>query len=201
MIPEGYVKFSCAWDRRAVELPDSIYTSLERWRNKLYSIELIGAYPDGIGYGNISARIPGENRFFISGSATGGLRELGPEHYARVDNYDVDKNTLTCTGQTKASSESLSHAAVYMAFGGIGAVIHIHSKALWVENLDNLPTTDRHAEYGTPEMAREVSRLVGAVEDSKGGLIVMGGHEDGIIAFGSNLDIAGERILSLVKGA
>lgn len=199
MVPEGYVKFRCSWDKMPIELPESVYRELEGWRGRLFALELVGAYPDGIGYGNISVRMPDSDRFFISGSATGGLPALQPEHYSRVDVFDIDGNSLHCSGPTKASSESLSHAAVYLVSRNIGAVIHVHSKNLWNAQLNRLPTTDRSAEYGTPEMAKEVSRIAGNVRGAVSGLIVMGGHEDGIIAYGPDLDTAGELLLALFK--
>jgi hypothetical protein len=58
-----------------------------------------------------------------------------------------------------ASSESLTHAAVYSGDGAAGAVIHCHADALWQRLVGRVPTTSAEVAYGTPEMAGEVLRL------------------------------------------
>jgi L-ribulose-5-phosphate 4-epimerase len=74
---------------------------------------------------------PGKNIFVITGSGTGSLKKLSAEHYTRVTAYDLLKNTLTSAGPIKASSESLTHAAVYETLPLINTVLHIHHLALW----------------------------------------------------------------------
>jgi L-ribulose-5-phosphate 4-epimerase len=197
---EGYVKFGCIWEERPVTLPIDQLDGLDLWRRKLYELHLIGAYDDGIGFGNISVRRGVSNAFFITGSATGSLPLLASEHYALVERFDIAGNTLECTGTTKASSESLSHAAVYVVSPVTGAVIHVHSNDLWQRGMYVHPTTDPKAEYGTPEMALEVSRIVEEQGSESGGIIVMGGHQDGIISYGSDLTEAGHRIVALIQG-
>jgi hypothetical protein len=46
-------------------------------------MEMIGVLPDGIGYGNVSARIAGTNRFVVTGSGTGLKFPIAPEHFLR----------------------------------------------------------------------------------------------------------------------
>jgi hypothetical protein len=48
-------------------------------------------------------------------------------------------------------------------------------------------------------MAKEVSRIAGKAPGATSGIIIMGGHEDGIIAYGPDLDTAGELLLRLYK--
>jgi L-ribulose-5-phosphate 4-epimerase len=42
----------------------------------------------------------------------------------------IRKNSLTCQGQVKASSKSLTHAAIYAANPRVKAVIHVHCLSL-----------------------------------------------------------------------
>ena len=56
MIDEGYIKFNSDWEKQAA-FEDERLDELLRYRQLLYGLELIGAYPDGIGYGNISLRL------------------------------------------------------------------------------------------------------------------------------------------------
>jgi hypothetical protein len=55
MMDEGYIKFKCNLIKDK-PLPMAALSEINQWRNKLYQVGLIGAYADGIGYGNISIR-------------------------------------------------------------------------------------------------------------------------------------------------
>ena len=196
---EGTLKFDCHLTKEAIQIPPTLFTPLNYWRNELWHRQLIGCYPDGIGYGNISIRVPRSSQFYISGTATGGIPELDQTHYPLVERCDATINTLWCRGQIRASAESMSHAAVYEANPEIGAVVHIHNRELWERYLDVLPTTDKKVDYGTPGMAYEISRIMTlpVVRDKK--VFVMGGHEEGIIVFGKTIEEASLVILELVK--
>lgn len=61
---EGYIKFNCHWKQEEFLFQEEIFRQLEAARTKLYDLGLIGMYPDGIGFGNISAR-SGEGESFI----------------------------------------------------------------------------------------------------------------------------------------
>lgn len=190
---KGYVQFRCEWERAAAPV-GPVVADLVRWRNRLRDLCLIGVYPDGIGFGNVSGRVPGG--FVISGTGTGGVADAGPEHFCEVVWADPDANALGCRGPVAASSESLSHTAVYAADPSAGAVIHVHHLGLWDALRGVLPTTDPAAEAGTPEMAVAVRAVVRA--GVPGGVFVMGGHREGLVAFGRNTEEAGGRLLAVV---
>lgn len=174
---------------------------IKAWRKIMYLMRLIGQNPNrygGFGYGNISRRLissefPKEkNAFVISGSQTGHLSELTEEHYTLVTDCRPEENYVAAQGPIRPSSESLTHAALYRADGGIYAVIHAHSPEIWqnAEKL-NIPATSETAEYGTPEMAAEIFRLLSDTRLKEKGIFAMGGHEDGIVSFGKSLETAG----------
>jgi len=194
---EGSIKFECHLASEKIVIPSELFIPLNFWRDELWSKCLIGAYPDGIGYGNISVRVPGSEQFYISGTATGGIPELGQIHYPLVERCDPDRNTIWCRGLIKASAESMSHSAIYSADSEAGAVVHIHNRKLWQKYIDVLPTTDKQVEYGTTEMAHEIRRIMGDMQTSNKRVIVMGGHEEGIIAFGKTVEEAALAILAL----
>lgn len=194
---EGVIKFNCIWDQARVSFPISEYMALEKARSALFDRGLIGAYPDGIGFGNISARSKDDISFIISGSATGGLSKLIPEDYALVTGYNIAQNTIFCTGFIQASSESLTHAAIYHAVPHTGAVIHIHCLWLWEKLMDQYPSTPAGIEYGTPEMAQAVGQLAFSIKEGEEKIIVMGGHREGILAFGPHIKDAMQSILSV----
>lgn len=190
----GSVKYECTWEKTVpFDLPT--IKDLNLCREKLYKLGYIGAYPNGIGYGNLSVRLE-HNLFLITGTSTGNLEVLTNEHYTKVSAYHFAQNRLTCQGPIKASAESLTHAAVYECDLETKAVIHIHHKMMWDKLLGKVPTTSPDVEYGTPQMALEMFRLFkeSAVRTSK--LLVMAGHEEGIISFGKNLDEALEILLN-----
>ncbi len=163
--------------------------SLNRCRRQLLQLRLLGVDAAGIGFGNISVRDP-EGGFIITGSNTGALSELGPEHLARVTAFDFDRNWLRCDGAAVASSESLTHAAIYEADESVSTVIHCHSAAIWKAQCNIAPTTSADIAYGTPAMAREVQRLFASSPVKESRLFIMTGHEDGVVSFGRNLEDA-----------
>lgn len=195
---EGYIKYNCEWNNSKVEIDDEIYFELEKQRAKLYNLGLIGVYQDGIGFGNISVRIK-DNNFLITGSATGEFTTLEKEHYSLVNNYDIIGNSLSCSGIIKASAESLTHAAIYEAVSEVGSVVHVHSLNLWEKLLNKYPSTPEKIEYGTPQMAIEVGILANKIKDNELKIIVMGGHKEGIISFGNNIEDATNNIIELYK--
>lgn len=195
-LDEGYVKYNCHWKETDCINNESIKT-LNKWREKLYDLKLIGYYSKHkVGYGNISVRYKQTAQFIISGTQTGHLKNLNENHYSLVTYYNIDKNTLFCEGQAKASSESLTHAVIYDLSKKFNAVIHIHNLTLWNKLKDKVPTSNQNVPYGTPEMANEIFRLYHNSNLSNKKLLVMGGHEEGLISFGESLDEAGEIILN-----
>lgn len=194
---EGYIKFKCLLSEEISGLSDENYRLLNNWRNKLYQLGLIGSYPGDIGYGNISIR-SGEG-FIITGTATGCKEKLLKDDYVRVDQYDFVNNEIHCIGKIRASAESLTHAAVYEARPETMAVIHIHNLELWEKYSGVLPTSPYTVEYGTPEIALAVKSLCLNERLTHNEVIIMGGHKEGIIAYGNNLDDAGNKILAMLK--
>lgn len=197
MIDEGYTKFSVDWTDRS-PLRDAAVAELERWRRPLYESGLVGHYPDlDIGYGNLSVRARGSGLFIISGTQTGHLPQTDGRHYALVTRADIAENSVSCSGATQASSESLTHAAIYQLNASINAVVHVHNERLWEKLKDRVPTTGADVAYGTPEMAREFERLYRDMRFADRGVAVMAGHAAGLVSIGGSLGEAARRILAL----
>jgi len=197
MEQEGVIKYQQNWNQSS-EFPDFDISSLIKYRNKCFENDWIGfdkTYQ--VGFGNISLRYKNNPQFFISGSQTGHIPILAKSHISFIEQFDIKNNTINSIGLTKASSESLTHAAIYQLSNKIGAVIHIHNKPLWEKHINVLPTTDSKIEYGTPEMAGEVSRLFQTIENNNTGVLIMGGHEDGIISWATNFKPAFELLMNL----
>ena len=191
---EGYIKFDARWVKTS-PLRDEAVAELNSWRQKLYDLELIGAYEDGIGYGNISRRYGPAGQFLISGSATGNFPLLTAEHYAIVTKVDAPHNRLWCEGPVVASSESMSHAAVYQECPWVNGVIHVHHLGMWEALLHQVPTTDKRAPYGSPEMVASIVQLMRETDLKERKIFVMEGHREGIFTFGASLEEAFEVLM------
>jgi len=184
-----YVKFT--YQRvRADVAPFAALDELNACRRKLLDQNLLGVYPNGVGFGNVSVRDGRTTSFCITGSATGGLADLTPADCVRVVAYDFARNWLSYEGTAIPSSESLTHAAIYESDPSASAVIHCHDSLLWRTLPDRVPTSSKCVTYGTPEMAHEIMRLFEVSDVRSKTIFVMAGHQDGVIAFGKNLEDA-----------
>jgi ribulose-5-phosphate 4-epimerase/fuculose-1-phosphate aldolase len=193
---EGVVKYACEHVRRPLGVCPDLAGLLE-WRARLFARRLIGADDAGFGYGNLSLRLYASPRFLISGTQTSGLAEVDASHFAEVTVVDLDRNFLRCVGPSPASSEALTHAALYAADPEVRGIVHAHSRPIWERHRHRLPTTRDDVEYGTPQMAHEVIRLYRRGPVGHQGVIIMGGHPDGVIAYGASLEQAARAILAL----
>ncbi|MFA6569896.1 MAG: class II aldolase/adducin family protein [Bacteroidota bacterium] len=193
---EGIIKFNCDW----LETPPISFPQFEEinlQRQILHNLDLIGEYSDGLGYGNLSIRRD-ETSFFITASQTGGIPHLGIEHYTLVTKWDIYKNYLKCEGPAKASSESLTHAAIYALSPEIGAVVHVHTFKGWLMLLNKIPTSNPNIKYGTPAMAYEIFRLYRESNLRQEKILVMAGHREGIISFGNDINDAASALLNKI---
>jgi hypothetical protein len=192
---EGVIKFDLTF-RPGPPPAAAMLAELEAWRLIFRQLGLLGQDParyDGLGFGNLSRRagptLP-TGAFIISGTQTGRLERLAPEHYATVTDCEPSHNRVAASGLTKPSSEALSHGVLYQADPRICWVMHLHSPAIFAAAKRlNLPATDPAVPYGSPQMAREIRRL--APVCGWPGLLVMGGHVDGLLAFGATAAATG----------
>ncbi len=188
---DGIIKFSCHLIDD--EPPDEqVISELNDVRSELFRMGYIGVNKDNIACGNLSIRFGTGNQFIITGTQTGGKPVLEPKDYTLVSEFNIVENSLTCRGKIKASSESLTHAAAYLASKQINAVIHIHSKQLWEKHYNSFQATPEEYAYGTPEIAFAVEKICRKKIEN---IIVLKGHEEGIIITGNTLQDA----LKLVK--
>jgi len=202
---EGVIRFEVEHESRALE--DGFHGGTARtliaWREVLARLGLVGRDParyEGLGFGNLSARVdpmeavpPGERRFLVTGSRTADRRDVTLADFCLVERYDIALNRVKSSGAVPPSSESLTHGAIYDVAPAARVVLHVHAPEIWRrERALGLPLTSPEAPNGTPAMALEVQRVCRETAASGAGIIVMGGHEDGVIAFGPTAEEAGE---------
>ena len=198
-IDEGYIKFSLSLEVAEAPTHPHLQELLEA-RELLYEKKLIGAYPNGIGYGNVSVRSGKGDNFIITGSATGNKTSLTPNDFCEVTSCIIAQNSVIARGPINASSESMTHGAIYMANSDVQCVIHIHSRTLFDRMLEkNLLHTPQEAAFGTPDLAFAIAQLVEAEKEQgkSSSVFVTAGHDEGIIAYGTTISEALDCILQL----
>ena len=196
---EGVIKYQLDFNE-APPLEEEQVREINAWRRIFYLLGLIGQDParyDGYGFGNVSCRLKGDGKtFVISGTQTAHLPELNSEHYAMVTSCDPLRNHIIAKGPIKPSSEALTHGAIYQFDPSINFVFHVHSPDIWQHAVSlAIPTTAKNVSYGTPEMANEIERLLTSGDIRQKRIIVMGGHEDGVITFAENAEQAGQALV------
>lgn len=199
---EGVIKYQLEY-LPSEPCNEALLESIQQWRLTLFQLGLIGqdsARYGGLGYGNISIR-HGDG-FIISGTQTGDLAVLTPEHYAIVERCDPVCNHIVASGPVKPSSEALTHGAVYALDHSVQAVIHIHSPEIWQKRAKLfLPETPADVPYGTSEMARAVKELWQEEALKLSPVFAMAGHQDGIMSFGKDMTEAGMPLLNTFQWA
>lgn len=194
-VDEGYIKFSLSMSDGDIP-KNKNWNNLNRARNKLHSFNLIGVYPNGIGFGNVSIRHQGKE-FIITGSATGGKQNLSTLDYCLVRSFDLKRNQVEAVGRTKASSESMTHGAIYSANEEIRSVIHFHQKRIFDSLLNNgAPKTEKSIQYGTPQMGLAMREIVKKSSLSNG-FLVTEGHDEGVFVYASSIEVALTQSLQL----
>lgn len=206
MEQEGVIKFDLRFTPAAPLSFDQLRV-LDAWRTILYRLGLIGQDAlryGGVGFGNVSQRLNDKNavQFVITGSQTSELSRLDARHYSVVTEADVARNAISAKGETRPSSEALTHAMIYRARPEARFVFHVHSPAIWRYASElGLPVTDPAAAYGTPAMAQDVERLLASPSSSIPRAFAMGGHEDGIVSYGETAEEAGVPLLTFFASA
>lgn len=200
---EGVIKYQLKHTQQPINHPCSLI-EINAWRTIAVRLDLIGQSPDrydNIGFGNISQRIdPHSDQFIISGTQTGHIEHLSPEHYCLVVKAEPHQNRLQSCGLCKPSSESLTHASVYAQNNAIQAVIHAHSPEIWKHTVTlDLPHTGADIPYGTVEMATAVEQLFQSGKLMQISLFTMLGHEDGIVAFGKDMQEAAWELIKYLS--
>ena len=201
---EGVTRFevvheTCPLDGRVL---GETARALAAWRGILARLGLLGQDParyGGAGYGNVSARLGpfggaprGRRRFLVTGTQTGGRLQLTLADFCVVEDYDLARNRVRSSGPVPPSSESLTHGALYDIAPAARAVLHAHAPEVWRQaRALGLPATRDGALNGTPELALEVQRLHRDGPLASLGILVMGGHEDGVLTFGASASEAG----------
>lgn len=198
MIDDGVVKYNLDFTLKDVDIKNE-YEKIEEVRTRLYALGLIGAYENGIGYGNISLRYKESDKFVITATQTGHLSSLNVNEYSLVDGIDFKSFKTTASGQSKPSSECITHAAIYGLDDSINAVIHIHNERLWNFMLQNSFLSTNDTPYGTPKMVEDVIYIYKDINVLSNNIFVMKGHFEGIVTFGKSLKDAEKTLYEIIK--
>ena len=199
---EGVIKFSYSLSRPGEALPGGVARPLLAWRSVMRRLDLIGRAPGrygGLGYGNISRRVPGQpESFIITASQTSGVADAGEGELVRIRRFDLRRFRVEAEGALPPSSETMSHAMIYTADPEVNWVLHGHCPEIW-ENARaaGLPAISADIGYGTPGMAEAVADLLRR-DRSRPLVFVTLGHEDGVFACGASAGDAGGRFVGVL---
>ncbi len=205
VIDDGVIKYDRTNFSHSGPLSTSEYGELEYWRKKLYKLNLIGEYAEAqIGFGNMSSVMDYSEyfkspnpQFVITGTQTGKYTDLNGSHYTRVLDYSINGLKIKMMGSIEASSEALTHAAIYASNKNIKAIFHIHYQEIWKKMIDdNSDFTAANIPYGTVEMAHATQECVAG---KNSGTFCMRGHEDGVVIYGENMDEVGALTIKLYQ--
>ncbi len=195
---EGYIKFQFN-QISETEPPLNEVLDLLELRTKLYDLGLVG-FVENVSYGNVSKRIS-QNSFIITASNTGKTREIGTKDLVTVVSVDYEKNLVNFIGKFPPSSETLTHFAIYSSFQFAFYVVHFHHRGIWQKWVFKMPTTPVEYEYGTIQLAQSIAQLSPFFHDDEdAGVVVLGGHHDGIVVFGKSISAILKCIEKLFKG-
>jgi L-fuculose-phosphate aldolase len=115
-----------------------------------------------------------------------------------VYEFDSESNALKkAAGLKEPSSETAMHSLIYATRPDVGAIIHVHDRALMSEKAVaklRLPVTDNEHAYGTREIAGAVAALI-----AKSDAAVARGH--GIVVVGKSIDDAAQYLVKLERRA
>lgn len=195
---EGVVKYSLKFKKtKPVSL--TCKEKIETVREDLYALNLIGAYEDGIGFGNISLKEDNSDKFVITGTQTGHLACLHVEDYSLVEKVDFDTFTTYASGMSEPSSEAITHACIYALNKKIKAIIHVHNEKLWRYMLDNDYVSTSDVEYGSLEMVKDIQKIYKSHDVLKDNAFVMKGHFEGVFVFAENINAAKKDLYQIMS--
>ena len=202
---EGVIQFNCCLAAPGAELPHDLAQPLLAWRAVLRRLRLIGQAAQrygGLGYGNLSRRVPGAARgFLITASQTSGLAEAGVEHLVWVRRWDLGRFRVEAEGALPPSSESLTHAMLYAADPQVSWVLHGHCPEIWQNaKAAGLAAIGADVGYGSPRMAEAVAALLRA-NRTRPLVFVTLGHEDGVFACGGSAEATGGALVAALGRA
>jgi hypothetical protein len=203
VIDDGVIKYDRTNFSYLETISEQEFAEIEYQRKKLYQLNLIGVEPiSNIGFGNISAKYNFQNvhqttnpQFVITGTQTGKYPELDGKLYTRVIDFDINELKLFSMGAVEASSEALTHAAIYLGNPKIQGIVHVHSTAIWEGIIrEKKNSTRADIPYGSKEMALESMNMV---RNNPVGFFAMEGHDDGVVTYAESIQAATDIIINL----
>ncbi|MCP4971531.1 MAG: class II aldolase/adducin family protein [Arcobacter sp.] len=195
---EGVIKYSLKY-KNTGEISLKECNKIESVRSRLFALGLIGAYSNGIGYGNISLKTKTKSSFVITATQTGELEKLSSKCYSLVEKVDFKKFKTYAKGPSKPSSEAITHACIYSLNKDIKAVIHVHNEKIWDYMLKNNYLSTNDTPYGTLEMVEDIKNIYKNIDPFLHNAFVMKGHFEGVVTFGETLKDAEKTLYQIIQ--
>ncbi len=164
-------------------------------RNRLALEGVIGqdsSRYNSAGFGNISALVDGQ--VVISGTQTGHIQRIMPEHFCKVQQVSIAQNYVVAEGPWVPSSEVMSHIPFYLFHTWyplldlpVGCVIHTHDRELYPLRKElGISCIGQKFKAGTPELPLAIiQRWRDDPELRHKKILALDGHEDGFLFWGA----------------
>jgi ribulose-5-phosphate 4-epimerase/fuculose-1-phosphate aldolase len=181
------IKFRCMVRGKTFTF-DGRLAQLNNWAFVLAELGLTPLHAGGA-YGNQSFRSEPAS-LIITKSGMIPERDLIPDNYVCIEEFDEESRTFFIRGTSDPSSESILHYCIYKEFLSVGAIMHGHSKLLehYATRLE-IPVTSTFQPYGTYELANSAVNLL----QGKNGFILLKDH--GFVAVEKDIDSTGNLVL------
>ena len=198
MINKNIDEYSLRYTRTK-EIAVKECNKIEKIRMRLYSLGLIGAYCDGIGFGNISVRYKKKSSFVITSKETGEFPKLNPNYYSFVKKVDLEKFTVYAIGPSKPCDEAINHACIYDLDSQINAVIHVHNEKLWDYMLKNDYLSTNDTLWDSNKIVEDIKKMYKDIDPFLNNAFVLKGDFEGVVTFGKTLKDAEKALLEIIQ--
>lgn len=198
MTQEGIIQFHHVLQPPTSGLATAPIERFNRLLSDARARDLVGRDPgryDGLAFGNLSYRPEQSGQgFWMTATQTADRPGLTPAELVWISDWSLAENRVVAAGFQSPSSETLAHAATHEQTSGPCWVLHGHAPQLWHASARlGLPTTPAAAANGTVALASAIRNLI----TGSCGLLVMGGHQDGMLAYAPDQ----ETLLAIVDRA
>ena len=175
---------------------------IEKVRNRLYCLGLLGSHCNGRSFGNVSVRYKKKNSFVITATQTGDYPKLTPLYYSLVKKMDFKKGLIYSVGPSKPSCQSGLHWSVYEIDSQINAVIHVYNEKVVEYMVDNDYLSISDTNYDTfynQKISNDIKELYKNVDPFLNNAFLVTGELEGAVVFGKTLGEAEKSLYTILN--
>jgi hypothetical protein len=172
---------------------------VEKTRERLYSLGLIGAYDSGISFGNVSIRYKKKNSYVTTATQTGEFPKLNAKYFSLIKKIDIDKLNITAIGSSKPNLESIIDGVLYRLDENINAVIHIKNEKIVNFLLDTSCLNMGYCSCKANEIIEDILKVYKSIDPMLNNVFIIKGEFDGAVVFGKSLKHAEKTLYRIIN--